>query len=580
MKRFAIFILCNLLTFFTYAGVMPYPGLRERIARDPEGSLLLLDSLEERGALPQYGIDYLRALSYRTQSRYYMCMHYATHALNNPEIQRDSVLTSYTYMLLAESSVASFQLVEAADMITKGKEYAEKANDQLLKANMLHMEGDLYRNMGVLNKSYECLHEAIDLLSGISNAEAKFLLSHCMGYLMGYYISDRKPQNAWEVGLQREKLLRSLESRTDVDAHVLDRHKGFFYSKMAYLSCKMKKPQMGKVYADKFYSTVFSTTSLGQLEINDFLLESGDFHSVLVHSNAYFAELDASDSLNVIYLRTLYQSGKAYNALGKYKDAYNAMMQVYDIRNRMRVNIERNQIFDLTDVTDAVSREYELEKAAYHVKMQHRIIVGLVCFMVFLLLLFAGLWRALSVIKRKNRKMAELILELDDQRNALLARHAFPQLEMTAESGEKKLPEEVDTVAGADTETDTEAEISDASVPENESLFLRFDQQVKEQKLYLDYQLTRDDYAHLMGVDRNRFAAVLKLFTSGGNLSMYLNELRLEYSVSLFRNHPDWPISKVAEESALPSSSTFYRLFKDKYGISPNSFRKTFLKKK
>lgn len=576
MKRFVIFILCSLLTFFTYAGVIPYPGLREKIAHNPESSLLLLDSLEEKGAIPQYGIDYLRALSYRTQSRYYMCMHYATHALNNPEIQRDSVLTSYTYMLLAESSVASFQLAEAADMITKGKEYAEKANDQLLRANMLQMEGGLYRNMGVLNKSYECLQEAVSLLSDISNAEAKFLLSHCMGYLMGYYISDRKPQKAWEVGLQREKLLRSLESRTDVDVHVLDRHKGFFYSKMAYLSYQVKKPQMAKKYADMFYSTVFSTTSMGQLEINDFLLESGDYHSVLVHSKAYFSELDASDSLNVIYLRTLYQSGKAYSALGKYSDAYNAMMQAYDIRNKMRVNIERNQIFDLTDVTDAVSREYELEKAAYHVKMQHRIIVGLVCFMVFLLLLFAGLWRALSVIKRKNSKMAELILELDDQRNKLMPKYSFPQLEMTADAGEKKLPQEVDTAAEGDTDTDT----SGATVPENESLFLKFDQQVKEQKLYLNYKLTRDDYAHLMGVDRNRFASILKLFTAGGNLSCYLNDLRLEYSVSLFRNHPDWPISRVATESALPSLSTFYRLFKDKYGISPNSFRKTFLKKK
>lgn len=576
MKRFAILVLYNLLAFSIYAGVIPFQGLRERIARDPEGSLLLLDSLEERGALPQYGIDYLRALSYRTQSRYYMCMHYATHALNNPEIQRDSVLTSYTYMLLAESSVVSFQLAEAADMITKGKEYAEKANDQLLRANMLQMEGGLYRNMGVLNKSYECLQEAVSLLSDISNAEAKFLLSHCMGYLMGYYISDRRPQNAWEVGLQREKLLRSLESRTDVDVHVLDRHKGFFYSKMAYLSYQVKKPQMAKKYADMFYSTVFSTTSMGQLEINDFLLESGDYHSVLVHSKAYFSELDASDSLNVIYLRTLYQSGKAYSALGKYSDAYNAMMQAYDIRNKMRVNMERNQIFDLTDVTDAVSREYELEKAAYRVQMQHRIIIGLVGIMAFLLLLFGGLWRALSVIKRKNRKMAELILELDDQRNALLARHAFPQLEMAEEPGEEEQPDEVDAAIGTDADTDT----SDVAVPENETLFQTFDQQVKEQRLYLDYQLTRDDYAQLMGVDRNRFAAVLKLFTSGGNLSMYLNELRLEYSVSLFRNHPDWPISKVAEESALPSSSTFYRLFKDKYGISPNSFRKTFLKKK
>lgn len=566
MKRFVIFILCNLLTFFTYAGVIPYPGLREKIAHDPESSLLLLDSLEEKGAIPQYGIDYLRALSYRTQSRYYMCMHYASHALNNPEIQRDSVLTSYTYMLLAESSVASFQLAEAANMITRGKEYAEKANDQLLRANMLQMEGDLYRNMGVLNKSYECLQEAISLLSGISNAEAKFLLSHCMGYLMGYYISDRKPQKAWEVGLQREKLLRSLESRTDVDVHVLDRHKGFFYSKMAYLSYQVKNPQMAKKYADMFYSTVFSTTLMGQLEINDFLLESGDYHSVLVHSKAYFAELDASDSLNVIYLRTLYQSGKAYSALGKYSDAYNAMMQAYDIRNKMRVNIERNQILDLTDVTDAVSREYELEKAAYHMKMQRRIIIGLVCFMMFLLLLFVGLWRALIVIRRKNLKMAELILELDDQRNRVLAKHSFLDPEVEVDTDDKGLSEKQGT------------DVSSEVVPEDEQLFLKFDQQVKEQKLYLDYQLTRDDYARLMGVDRNRFACILKLFTDGENLSGYLNDLRLEFSVGLFRNHPDWPISRIAAESALPSLSTFYRLFKDKYGISPNSFRKTMLK--
>lgn len=566
MKRFVIFILCNLLTFFTYAGVIPYPGLREKIAHDPESSLLLLDSLEEKGAIPQYGIDYLRALSYRTQSRYYMCMHYATHALNNLEIQRDSVLTSYTYMLLAESSVASFQLAEAADMITKGKEYAEKANDQLLRANMLQMEGGLYRNMGVLNKSYECLQEAVSLLSDISNAEAKFLLSHCMGYLMGYYISDRKPQKAWEVGLQRERLLRSLESRTDVDVHVLDRHKGFFYSKMAYLSYQVKNPQMAKKYADMFYSTVFSTTSMGQLEINDFLQESGDYHSVLVHSKAYFAELDASDSLNVIYLRTLYQSGKAYSALGKYSDAYNAMMQAYDIRNKMRVNIERNQILDLTDVTDAVSREYELEKAAYHMKMQRRIIIGLVCFMMFLLLLFVGLWRALIVIRRKNLKMAELILELDDQRNRVLAKHSFLDPEVEVDTDDKGLSEKQGT------------DVSSEVVPEDEQLFLKFDQQVKEQKLYLDYQLTRDDYARLMGVDRNRFACILKLFTDGENLSGYLNDLRLEFSVGLFRNHPDWPISRIAAESALPSLSTFYRLFKDKYGISPNSFRKTMLK--
>lgn len=564
MRRLAIFLLYSSLTFLIYGSVIPFPELRKTIAHDPVGSLELLDSLEATSSLPQYGIDYLRAVAYRTQSRYYMCMHYARHALHNPEIRNDSILISYTYMLLAESSVASFQLAEAANAITKGKEYAEKADDQLLRANMLQMEGDLYRKMGVLNKSYECLKQAISLLSDVPSSEAKFLLSHSLGYLMGYYITDRKPQEAWKVGLEREKLLRQLETRTDVDAHLLDRHKGLFYSKMAYLSHKMHNLLTAEAYADKFYSTAFAATPMGQLEINDYLLESGDFHSVVHHSKAYFSKIDEGDSLNVIYLRTLYQSGKAYSALGKYQSAYNAMVLVNDIRTKMRMNVERNQILDLTDVTDAVSREYELEKAAYQMQMQRRIIIGLVCFMVFLLLLFGGLWRALSIIRRKNRKMAELILQLDDQRNGHLTKYAHWE---TAEAASKEeLPEE--TGIGE----------SDGEFSEDEELFVTFDRQVKEQKLYLDYQLTRDDYARLMGVDRNRFASILKLFTAGENLSGYLNDLRLEFSVSLFRNHPDWPISKVATESALPSLSTFYRLFKDKYGISPNSFRKTVLK--
>lgn len=162
--------------------------------------------------------------------------------------------------------------------------------------------------------------------------------------------------------------------------------------------------------------------------------------------------------------------------------------------------------------------------------------------------------------------MVELILQLDDQRNRRY------QLGGTVPQVEEA--EAVEVTSSPEQETP----VIEEEQSEDERLFLRFDRQVKEQRLYLDYQLTRDDYARLMGVDRNRFASILKQFTAGGNLSSYLNDLRLEYSVGLFRNHPDWPISKVAAESALPSLSTFYRLFKDKYDISPNSFRKTFLR--
>lgn len=48
-----------------------------------------------------------------------MAMYYSRQALDNPEIHRDSMLTSYSYMFLAEASVASFQLAEAANALRK-----------------------------------------------------------------------------------------------------------------------------------------------------------------------------------------------------------------------------------------------------------------------------------------------------------------------------------------------------------------------------------------------------------------------------------------------------------------------------
>lgn len=49
--------------------------------------------------------------------------------------------------------------------------------------------------------------------------------------------------------------------------------------------------------------------------------------------------------------------------------------------------------------------------------------------------------------------------------------------------------------------------------------------------------------------------------------------MRLEYSIYLLKNHPEMSIQEIGEASALPSSTTFYRLFKEKYDISPKVFR-------
>lgn len=544
MKRFIICIWFGLCISFLHGATVSFDDMRARIAYDPLGTLASLDSLETSSAYSSYQTDYLRALSYYTQSQYYMSVYYVRRAFEAKGLQRDTVILPYAYTLWAKSSIMSFQLKEATKVIAAGKSYALKCHNLGLQASMLQLEGDLYRKMGILPKSYECVTKAVALLSDAKTQEDYLLLSDSMGYLMFYYITDGQLQKAWEVGRRREEVLASWEKCLTEDEHVLDRHKGFFYSKMAYLAYKLKKGGLSDAYAKKFYTTNFSKTQSGRLEMNDYLLKIGRYEEVLRHNKAYLGLVNEADSLNLIRLRTLSQSSQAYRAMGDYVHAYLTLLQVYQIQQQMATSRERSQIFQLADVTEAVAREYRLERAGYQVKVQRYVIGGLVGTTLLLLGLLGGFWRSLHVIRGKNRKVAELVLKMDDQRKEL-------------QSVEKGQEEEL-----------VELQKSD------EKLFFKFDWQVKEQKLYLNYQLGRDDYARLMGVDRNRFAAILKKFTSD-NLSTYLNNLRLEYSVTLFREHPDWAINRIAEESALPRISTFYRLFKEKYGISPNSFRKT-----
>lgn len=545
MKQFILCIGFSLIVSFLYASSVSFDDMRRRIAYDPLGSLALLDSAGNRIACSSYQKDYLRALSYHTQSQYYMATYYLRRAFEDGGLQRDSVLVHYAYMLWARSSILSFQLKEAAKVITEGEKYALQHHNVGLQGTMLQMKGDLYRKMGLFSKSYECVMKAVSLLSKPQTEGDYLLYCNSMGYLMFYYMNDNQLQKAWELGLKREEVLAVWEKCLSKDLHVLDRYKGLVYSKMAYLAYRLHKGYLSDVYAEKFYATSFSKTQAGLLEMNNYLLKVGRYEEVLRHNREYLAQVNEADTLNIVRLRTLIQSSEAYRALGDYVHAYLTMAQVYHISRQMTVSRERSQIFQLSDVTEAVAREYRLEKADYRLKVQRYAIGGLIGVALLLLGLLGGLWRALHVIREKNRKMAELVLTIDDQRK------------------------EINNV-----EREQQEETAEEEQRSDENLFFKFDWQVKVQKLYLNYQLGRDDYAQLMGVDRNRFAAILKKFTSN-NLSTYLNDLRLEYSVSLFREHPDWSINKVAEESALPRMSTFYRLFKDKYGISPNSFRKT-----
>ena len=178
----------------------------------------------------------------------------------------------------------------------------------------------------------------------------------------------------------------------------------------------------------------------------------------------------------------------------------------------------------------------------------------LICFV--LVCAFVIIWQYRQ-IKIKNRYLVQTIIKLNELKFSRPRKFDNVSVETQVNS---------DSCYTVETNKITQA------CSDDEELFHRFDEQVHSKKLYLNYNYGRDDYSRIMGVDKNRFAAIIKEY-GGGNISTYLSNLRLEYSVGLLLSNENMSVKEIAFRSAFPNSATYYRLFKEKYGISPNTYR-------
>lgn len=511
--------------------------LRE-IYETPERLLTRLDSLEKSGFQPTYKIDFLRSYAYYSMSRYSIAYDYALSAVKDERVKEDEKLYSHVIILLAENAIFSYRIEEACNIVTNVLNYAEKHNNDMLKGNMLFMEGLLYRKINSLDKSYEYLNRSIEILNKKPEIGTLLRISQIEGALCDIYITDGKYNEAWKEARKREALLSDLRSKGECLA-LVDRQEAYLYSRLAYLSQRQGRYIVANEYYQKFLTTDFSKTNLGLLEINDYLLELGNYQDVIDNNKRFFLDVDMDDVVSVIYQRALRQSATAYEGIGNYEWAYGALEKLSEIKERHRLAINRQFVLDRENTAEILRYKQDLQRVENDLIKRHNLLVFFILITVLLLVLFILVLYDHKRLNSRNKKITSLLVELREAK----------------EESEQYHMDNID------------------SLPQDYRLFLKFDEKVRNERLYLNYQMQRDDFARLMGVDRNRFASIIKEYTGGGNLNAYLNDMRLEHSIYLLKNHPEMSIQEVGEASALPSSTTFYRLFKEKYDISPKVFR-------
>ena len=228
-----------------------------------------------------------------------------------------------------------------------------------------------------------------------------------------------------------------------------------------------------------------------------------------------------------------------YSLKKDYKDALDAYAMSYAVSDSLQRKWKNDNAMDIRAFYR--DREVRAELQAQKDMLETRNVYLAFCTVLIILLALAVAiaYRNLRMVSEKNASMAKLIDEY------------------------------------AKSTVESVSEVNDFPESENgESLrddYAAVIRKIREDKLYLSHDLSRDQLVALTGINKNRMASLFQQCV-GMTLPNYINSLRLEHSLKLLADGK-LTIEAVAFDSGFNNARTFYRIFRDTYGMTPAEYR-------
>ena len=317
----------------------------------------------------------------------------------------------------------------------------------------------------------------------------------------------------------------------------------------ASLACAFAERDSARYYLTLFDQTNFALTfSLRQM-IVPALINLGEYD----RARSILDEMEqklGTDTLNKSYAVILSGRSAIARNLGQMSAAYDYNARYATLQDKLNDSLLASKAHTYAIRYQLQEQQLKTQKAEASLRIRTLVLVGILVLFFILSIVSLYYYRLRHIISSKNRALVRMI-------------NGTP-LEFPDAADSSELPDDPKEVS--------EDIADEQGLAASKSLFETIDSTVREERLYANINLQRQDIISRFGIGRHTLNNLLTTYAGVRSFTQYINEIRMEEAVKLLRNNPEMTLTAVATAVGF-SPANLRDKFKQQYGMTPAEYR-------
>ena len=492
---------------------------------DTELSERIMAELRRRGSQDDYEMDITEGDLYYNTGRFFIATRFYRDALEAKAVNRDQQKTMKLLHRLISCYDGMYDEQRKAETIEILMSKAKQSGDRGMESVALFQLGKSLHEQGEKSRGYAYMNDALEMMEH-SAYDRKYdnLRADCNDLLI-FYERDGRYEDALGI---LDKLKDYLESENgnemDIDGlYVQERCKWLAHRAVVCSKLGMEK-EADEAYA-QFRQMGEAGLRYAYLAV-PYLFDRHKYDEIVqMCRQREKAMMDAGDTVNLYMSSALKFYGMACKELGRQDEAASSFERLAILRDSLRIRELRSSSRELSYIYDMTEKETRI----LH---QRWMLLALAGAVIALAIIGSVIGYNYHIIKKKNLALVANVKES--------MQYKKPLTSLSEDTPDSRLFEQVRS-------------------------------RIIEQKFFMDNTFSRKALMAEFNIPANKFAGLFRRFT-GKTFSEYINDIKIEYVAELLLSGKYNDIEALLKDCPFISSSTLYRLFTKKYGMTPQKF--------